>query len=141
MAINLKDAIKPIHEKKKLYLRYKFPNDIDFDVIRMPKNDEELMEMTGYKTMNPFLKFEKTSEYKAIVNLILYNRTIDDLMEIYETVSKNAKEKGDPKDVKLFLDLAKEIKKNTKQAEKILKNEIDVEDEKENAKDEFVLEI
>ena len=43
--------------------------------------------------------------------------------------------------MKLFLDLAKEIKKNTKQAEKILKNEVDLEDEKENAKDEFVLEI
>ncbi len=136
MAMTLTDAIKPLHEKMKLYIRYKFPNDIDFDIIRMPKNDEELMEMTGYKTMNPFLKFEKTSEYKAIVNLILYNRTIDDLMEIYETVSKNAKEKGDPKDVKLFLDLAKEIKKNTKQAEKILSN-----DDTEDKKEEVVLEV
>ncbi|GGA11897.1 hypothetical protein GCM10008018_66200 [Paenibacillus marchantiophytorum] len=126
--MNIHDALKAIAWDRAEYFKYKFPA-VRFDQTKELKTQAEFLNVVNKKTMNPYLRWEKTAEYKALVTLMLQARTADDLQEIYTVVIQNAKT-GDDKAVKLFLALTREIDTHAKLA---LKNfEHQEEDEEDN---------
>lgn len=116
--MNIHEALKNVVWDKQEYFKWKFP-DIRFDQTKAPRTGQEFLDYVGKKTMNAYLKWERSAEYKALVALYLQSKTANDLQEIYEEVSQKAKT-GDEKAVKLFLQLNKEVAEHAKQALKVL---------------------
>jgi len=58
-------------------------------------------------------QWENTEEYAELMNLLLLERSNKDFVEIYNAISKKAKE-GDERAVKTFLTLQNEIRKSVK---------------------------
>lgn len=114
--MNIHDALKAIAWDRAEYFKYKFPA-VRFDQTKGIKTQEDFLRVVNKKTMNPYLRWEKTQEYKALVALMLQSRTADDLQEVYNVVAENAKT-GDDKAVKLFLALTREIDAHAKIAMK-----------------------
>jgi len=124
--MNIYDGIKKLPFKKQYYIKWKF--NLWFDQEKT-MSEEELLKLLQMKSLNAFIKWEKTDEYKAIQSLVLSYRSTQDLLEIYNVVSEKAKT-GDEKAIKLFMQLDKEIQLHKKQAEKIFnKSKSDVEDD------------
>lgn len=129
--MNIYEALKKIDWKKAEYFKYKFP-ELRYDQSRPLKSEEDFLRLVGRKTMNAFTNWEKTNEYKNLVQLYLNTKVADDFQKVYEVVSSKAIE-GDEKAVRLFLILQKEIQQNAKLAAKTFEK---VEDEKEEDFDE-----
>ena len=106
--MNLQDALRNIPYEYREYFKFKFP-DVRYDKRIPPKTEEEFLKSVGRKTMNAFLAWEKTAEYKMLVALYLQTKIANDIYQIYEVVRKKALE-GDEKSIKLLLQLNKEIK-------------------------------
>ncbi|ALX47864.1 hypothetical protein [Lentibacillus amyloliquefaciens] len=123
MKSELDQRLKQINWKKAEYFKWKF--DIRYDQRREKKSEEELIHYTQVKTMNSFYDWEKTAEYKALLQLYMEIRSTHDFEEIYNLVAKRAKEKGEDKDVKLFLKLQDEIKGNRKIVNEIFNKQDD----------------
>ncbi|WP_145523485.1 hypothetical protein [Virgibacillus sp. SK37] len=124
----LNDALKKVFWKKAEYFKWKF--DIRYDQRIPKKTKEELMRYVDVKTMNSFYDWERTPEYKALLQLYMDFKATQDFEEIYNLISQRAKEKGEDKDVKLFLQLKKEIKENQRIVNEIFKEKDDeVEDD------------
>lgn len=118
--------LKKINPKKAEYFKWKF--DIRYDQRLPKKSEEEFLKYINAKTLNAFLNWEKDPEYKALLQLYLDYKSTQDFEEIYTLVSDRARETGNEKDVKLFLQLKKEIKDNQSIVKEIFKedeNEID----------------
>lgn len=118
--MNIHDALRAIAWDRAEYFKYKYPA-VRFDQTKEIKSQEDFLRVVGKKTLNPYLRWEKTQEYKALVALMLQARTADDLQEIYSVVIDNAKT-GDDKAVKLFLALSREIDVHAKLAIKKMKH-------------------
>ncbi|WP_346234435.1 hypothetical protein MKY04_11955 [Lysinibacillus telephonicus] len=127
--MNIHEALKSVQWDRAEYFKYKFPQ-VRFDQSKPQKSEEEFLKVVGKKTMNPYTRWEKSEEYKALVSLMLQGRSADDLQEVYEVVVANAKT-GDDKAVKLFMALQKEIDSYAKMAIK----SIEVKEEDEDADD------
>lgn len=127
--MNIHEALKTVSWDRAEYFKYKFPQ-VRFDQSKPQKSEEEFLKVVGKKTMNPYTRWEKSEEYKALVSLMLQGRSADDLQEVYEVVVANAKT-GDDKAVKLFMALQKEIDSYAKMAIK----SIEVKEEDEDADD------
>ncbi|MFB4473325.1 hypothetical protein ACDI16_10290 [Oceanobacillus caeni] len=123
----LNDALKKVFWKKAEYFKWKF--DIRYDQRIPKKTEEELMRYVDVKTMNSFYDWERTPEYKALLQLYMDFKATQDFEEIYNLISQRAKEKGEDKDVKLFLQLKKEIKENQRIVNEIFKDNDEVEDD------------
>lgn len=129
--MNIYEALENIpNRNKREYFKWKF--DIRYDRTRPKKTKEEFLKQVEKKTLNSFIKWEKTSEFRQLLTLYLDSKIANDLEEIYKVVSENAK-KGDEKSIKLFLQLQKEISSHAKLALKALDNndeeeEIEVDD-------------
>lgn len=76
--------------------------------------------------------WERTEQYADFVNLMLYDRMGIDFLEIYEAVTKKAKQ-GDSQAVKTFLLLQKEVKAK-------MKKQLKIEDSKDDEDDGLILE-
>lgn len=130
MASNLDfvDVYKNLDIEKKFYLRYKFPH-IRYQQQREPLTEQGFLRLVQRKTLNAFIEWEKTAEYKAIVTLILQAQIGNDLYEIFQVVRDKALT-GDDKAVKLYLQLQKEISNYAKQAQVIFGQEpIEIEED------------
>ena len=114
--MNIHDALKSIENNKAEYFKYKFP-DLRFDQSRPLKSEEDFLRLVERKTINPFLKWEKTSEYKNLVILYLETKVADDLLNIYNVTSEKAQQ-GEEKSVRLFLAISKEITNSAQTASK-----------------------
>lgn len=132
---NLEDALKSINWMKAAYFRYKFP-ELRYDQSRPLKSEEEFLRFVNRKSVNSFVHWEKSQEYKNLIQLYLDTKIADDLQEIYEIVTENAK-KGDDKSVRLFLSMQKDIQSNAKLASKTFK----VKDEENDDSDDFELDL
>ncbi|GAA0432613.1 hypothetical protein GCM10008983_06510 [Lentibacillus halophilus] len=119
----LEKYLKSINWKKEQYFRWKF--NLFYDKSKPEKTEEELMKKTEVRTMNSFYNWEKSSEYKALLNLYMDYRATQDFEEIYDLISQRAKEQGNEKDIKLFLQLKKEIKDNRKIVKEIFEKQDD----------------
>lgn len=128
--MNLDDGLKQL--KNWRFAEYfKWKHDIRYDQRLEKKTEEEFLKSVQRKTMNSFISWERTAEYKKLLTLLLESKLADDMEEIYNIVTENAK-KGDDKAVRLFLQLQKEIVSNAKVAKEAFKvTEIAEEDEED----------
>ncbi|MCT2196189.1 hypothetical protein M3G15_13685 [Paenibacillus sp. p3-SID1389] len=124
--MNIYEALKGVPNKKRLYFLWKF--NLNWDQTKRPKSEPEFLKMVGNKTLNGFLSWEKTEEYRNLVAILLNTRFDSDLEEIYDSLSHKAKE-GDEKSIKLLLQIGKEIKGYAKEAVRQLNPEDDDEDD------------
>lgn len=114
--MNIHDALKAINWQKAEYFKYKFP-DLRYDQSKPLKNEDDFLRLVNRKTINPFTKWEKSDEYKNLVQLYLNTKIADDMEKIYQVVSESARN-GDEKSIRLFLTLQKDIQSNAKLASK-----------------------
>ncbi|MFY0802152.1 hypothetical protein [Peribacillus frigoritolerans] len=119
------EALKTIDPKKAEYFKFKFP-DLRYDQSKPLKTEDDFLRLVERKTINPFLKWEKSPEYKNLIQLYLDTKIADDYKEIYKVVAENAK-KGDEKAIRLFLTLQVDIQKNSKVAAKSFEDEDEAE--------------
>lgn len=116
MNINLHEALKRVNWKKSEYFKWK--HDIRYDQRLPKKTEEDFLKMVNLKTLNSFIQWERTVEYKQLLLLLLDSRIADDMHDIYHKVSTKAKKDADKNSVELFLKLKKEISTNAKNASK-----------------------
>jgi hypothetical protein len=134
--MNIHEALKQIDPQFAEYFRYKFP-DVRYFQDRPIKSEKEFLKTVNRKSMNPFLKWEKTDEYKALLMLYLNTKVSDDFEEIYNIVVSKSKE-GDSQAIKVFLQLQKEIRNNAKLAGKLFEQ---VEEDEEEIDDDLDLDL
>ncbi|QNG59430.1 hypothetical protein H4O14_16760 [Bacillus sp. PAMC26568] len=125
--MNIYEALKQVSWKKQEYFKWK--HDIRYDRTVNQKSEEEFLKSVDLKTLNSFIAWEKSSEYKQLLTLHLDSCIANDLDEIYKKVAEVAKT-GDPQSVKLFLQLQKDINSYAKLAEKAFsKKEDEIEED------------
>jgi hypothetical protein len=113
--MNIYEALKQTEAKKRLYFEWKY--DIRFDQTIPTKSETEFLRMVGLKTLNGFIKWEKSQQYKSLLLLLLESKVANDFDIIYRVVSEKAKD-GDEKSIRLFLSMQKDIQVNAKLAAK-----------------------
>lgn len=99
--------------KYKRYFRWKFK----LPVRGREFNDrplEEIMKIDGVKSKETYYSWEKTDEYKHLVDLYIMSHAANDLLEIY-TVMLDKARKGDGKAVDTVIKLQKSIAQNIKE--------------------------
>lgn len=111
--MNIYNALKTITPKRKEYFLWKF--NLNFRQGNERKSEEEFLKVVGNKTLDGFLAWEKSEEYRNLVAILLNTRFDQDLEEIYSSLSNKAKT-GDEKSIRLLLQMGKEIKEYSKQA-------------------------
>lgn len=129
------DALSSIPWEKSLYFRYKFP-ELRYDQSLPLKSEEEFLKRVNRKTINPYLQWEKSDQYKNLIQLYLNTKIADDMEEIYKVVSQSAK-KGDDKSVRLFLQMSKEIQSNAKTVGKLFETK----DNSTSTEDDYDLDL
>lgn len=133
--MNLDEALKNM-KAWRLAEYFKWKHEIRYDQTIKKKTEEEFLKSVDRKTLNSFTSWERSAEYKKLLILLLESKLADDMEEIYNIVTKNAK-KGDDKSVRLFLSLQKEIMDNAKTARESFKLEEIKEDK--GASDDLIL--
>lgn len=117
--MNLDEALKSL--KNWRFAEYfKWKHEIRYDQRLEKKTEEEFLRAVERKTMNPFIAWERTAEYKKLLTLLLESKLADDMEEIYNIVTRDAK-KGNDKAVRLFLTMQKDIQENAKMAKETFK--------------------
>lgn len=116
--MNINDALKQIPYKKAEYFRFKFP-DCRFFADTEQITEEHLLQRVGLKTLATFQRWEKTSEFKALIALYLESRFANDLIQMHQAVRDKALS-GDEKAIKLYLQLGQEIEQLAKAAPSML---------------------
>jgi len=127
--MNIYDALDHLPAKKKAYFTWK--HDIRFKRDNGKKSKEQFLKEVQMQTLDSFIKWERTSQYKSLVMLLMESRIASDFEEIYKVVTDSAK-KGEEKSIRLFLTLQSDIQKNAKLAAKTFDT---VEDEQEEDDD------
>lgn len=113
---DLEFNLSKINHKKRKYFRWKF--NIPYGGRPMKQTTlEEICKCTMIKNPQYFKDWEKTDEYKNLVDLYLNSKTANDLLDIYNVVSEKAKN-GDAKAIDTLLKLQKEIQASIKQAKR-----------------------
>lgn len=88
------------------------------------KTIEEICKFTTVKNPQYFLDWEKTDEFKHLVNIYLNSQTANELLDIYNVVLEKAKT-GDNKAIDTLLRLQKEIQTNIKSNKRKEKEELE----------------
>ncbi len=129
--MNIYDALSNLENWRfAQYFKYLHP-ELRFDQDRPVKTEEEFLKRVERKTMSPFYRWEKSNEYKQLLQLYLDYRMTKDYEEIYNVVADQAKQ-GDDKAVKLFIQLQKEISNNAKSVSKMFEKEQEEETEEDD---------
>ncbi|WP_246553551.1 hypothetical protein [Paenibacillus tritici] len=110
---NIYEALKNIPPKKKLYFLWK--HNLSFDQTKAPKSESEFLQTVGLSTLNTYIRWERSEEYRNLVAILLNTRFDGDLEQIYDSLAVKAKE-GDEKSIKLLLQIGKDIKIYAKDA-------------------------
>lgn len=119
----LEEALSKVNDKVRKYFRWKF--NIPFGGRQMNQTTlEEICTYTMVKNPQYFSDWEKTDEYKHLVNIYLNSKTANDLLDIYNSVSEKARS-GDAKSIDTLLKLQKEIQANIRQAKRKEKDNAD----------------
>ncbi|MCK9310375.1 MAG: hypothetical protein M0P99_08890, partial [Candidatus Cloacimonetes bacterium] len=98
--------------KFKHYFRWKFK----LTIRGREFNDrplEEIMRIDKVQSKTTYAAWEKTDEYKHLVDLLIMSNAGNDLLEIYNVMLNKAK-KGDAKAVDTVIKLQKSIAQNIK---------------------------
>lgn len=134
MTVTIHDALKKVSRPKEIYFKFKFP-DLYFKKNKKEKTQEAMLRDAGRTTMDSFLRWEQTDEYKELVALYLKTKMANDFLEIYYSVSEKAKQ-GDDKAVRLFLTLRADVDMMAKYASNFFES---VDGDEENEDDELVI--
>lgn len=127
--MNIYQALEHVPKLKAEYFKWK--HDIRFDRRIPKKSDEDFLRLVDKKTLNSFIKWEKSSDYKQLLSIYLDSCIANDMDEIYKKVSEQAKT-GDAASVKLFLQMQKDISVNAKNAITVFKKndeEVEIEED------------
>ena len=111
----IEQALRKLPEYKSEYFKWKFNLGFRFDYSQL--NEKEFLKRVKRTNINAFKRWERTIEYKALVEIYLASKSANDLLEVYNIVSKKAKQ-GDSNSIGQLLRLHKEIQKNAKDASK-----------------------
>jgi hypothetical protein len=126
MDMNIYEALDKVKNwRKREYFKWKF--NLRYDQRLPKKSVEDFLKQVELKTLNPFLEWEKTEEYRNLLAIYLSTRFDHDLAEIYSNLAEKAKQ-GDEKSIKLLLQMGKDIKGFAKEALKEIHKEDDGED-------------
>lgn len=112
----LEAELMKVNDKVRKYFRWKF----DLPFAGRPMNQTTLEEVCKFwciKNPQYFLDWEKTDEYKHLVNVYLSSKFGNELLDIYNIVLEKAKT-GDAKAIDTLLKLQKEINANIKSAKR-----------------------
>lgn len=104
--MDIYQALKKYSYKKQMY--FKWRHDLEYDKRREKHTEEELCNILGVKTLNEYIKWEQSAQYRELVNLVLETKFANDLEEVYRVTAEKARQ-GDEKSIKLLLDLQKRI--------------------------------
>lgn len=121
--MNIYEALKKTEFRFAEYFKYLHP-ELRFNQELPVKTEEDFLRLVARKSMAPFYRWEKSNDYKMLMQLYLDYRMTKDYEEIYNVVSDQAK-KGDDKAVKLFIQLQKEISSNAKSVSKMFEQNAD----------------
>lgn len=127
--MTLEEQLARTKLKYKRYFRWKFK----LSVRGREYNDrplEEIMKIDGVKSKQTYYHWEKTDEYRHLVNLYILSHAANDLLEIYNAVLDKAK-KGDSKAVDTVIKLQKSIAQNIKENSQNANNTV-IEDDEED---------
>ncbi|MCC3645833.1 hypothetical protein JGK52_03925 [Cytobacillus oceanisediminis] len=113
--MNIYEALKQTEGKKRAYFEWK--HDIRFVQDAPKKSEDDFLKTVGLKTLNGFIRWEKSQEYKNLVLLLLDSKVANDYDVIYKNIVDKAKD-GDEKFIRLFLSIQKDIQSNAKLAAK-----------------------
>lgn len=124
--MNLNDVLSQMDKSKdwRLAQYFRWKHDIKYDQTREKRTEEDFLRNVNRKTMNSFIQFERTTEYKQLLILLLESQIAEDMQEIYSKVTEDAKS-GDDKAVRLFIALQKEITNTAKLAKQTFVNQED----------------
>ena len=111
--LTIEQALSKLPYWKSEYFRWKF--NISYWVNSEDVSEKDLLKKVNRKSMNGYKRWERTQEYKALVDIYLATKSANDILEVYDIVSKKAK-KGDSKSIEQLLKLHKEIQGNAKDA-------------------------
>lgn len=110
----LVNALSKLPERKQIYVKYRF--NLWFDRNKV-MDEATFLKRVGLKTMDSFLRWEKSEEFLHITTLVLQSRQSNDLLEMYEKVKKNIEgENPDKKDLEFMMKLMDKINQNAKSA-------------------------
>ncbi|MGV3266198.1 hypothetical protein [Cytobacillus pseudoceanisediminis] len=130
--MNIYEALKQTENKKRAYFEWK--HEIRFIQGVPQKSEEDFLRSVGLKTLNGFIRWEKSQEYKNLVLLLLDSKVANDYDVIYKNIVDKAKD-GDEKFIRLFLSIQKDIQQNAKLAAKTF----NVVEEESEENDDLVL--
>ncbi|MFE4525639.1 hypothetical protein ACFRCQ_26620 [Cytobacillus firmus] len=126
--MNIYEALKQTEGKKRAYFEWK--HDIRFVQDSPKKSEDDFLKTVGLKTLNGFIRWEKSQEYKNLVLLLLDSKVANDYDVIYKNIVDKAKD-GDEKFIRLFLSIQKDIQQNAKLAAKTF-NVVEEESDEDN---------
>lgn len=132
--MNIYEALNNVIFPKQEYFKWK--HNIRYDKTLPIKSEEEFLKYVNRKSLNGFIKWEKSNEYKQLLVIYLESLIANDLDAIYKVVREKALT-GDPQSVKLFLQIQKDISSAAKisgkafNTNKNIDNDLDEEDELE----------
>ena len=116
--ITIEQALNKLPYTKAEYFKWKF--GIGF-VDRGDVTEEQFLKRVRRSNIKVFERWERTEEYKNLVAIYLNSKTANDLLEVYDVVSKKAK-KGDSRCIEQLLKLQKEIRETAKLADMSFNN-------------------
>ena len=98
--------------KRKEYFLWKF----DLNMFATDKT-EEILKKLQLQSLASMHRWEKSPEYNYLVNVLIESRSAKDLEDIYAVVRTKALD-GDEKNIKLLMDIQKQVREFNKETKK-----------------------
>ena len=116
--MDIYEALKQLTWKKRMYFNWR--HNIFYDQSKGNQTEEEIMKKLQVKSMNEYVKWERTPQYLQLLNLFLESKFANDLEKVYNMTAERAvAEDADEKSIKLLLQIQKEIRAFNKVASNI----------------------
>ena len=116
--MDIYEALKQLTWKKRMYFNWR--HDIFYDKSKGTQTEQEIMDKLKVKSMNEYIKWERTPQYMQLLNLFLESKFANDLEKVYNMTAERAvAEDADEKSIKLLLQIQKEIRAFNKAASNI----------------------
>ena len=109
-------ALSKVHLKFSTYFRWKF-GLIARGKKQKERTLEDIMRQFDVKAQSTFDVWEKSEQYKHLIEVYINGQSANDLVEVYQVVVAKAKD-GDTKAIDTMLKLQKQIANNLKQSKK-----------------------
>ncbi|MFP3356750.1 hypothetical protein R0K17_05255 [Planococcus sp. SIMBA_143] len=113
--MDIYEALKQLTWKKRMYFNWR--HNLFYDQSKGNQTEQEIMDKLKVKSLNEYVKWERTPQYLQLLSLFLESKFANDLEKIYINTAERAKEENaDEKSIKLLLQIQKEIRTFNKAA-------------------------